>query len=451
MKRKASRAFIYLPLFLLGLVLCITPVYAAELVWNGSLETETRFSLSDEQELTMLEANLRFQPEVTADYAHFYAELRYRIPGLRAAVAGTEPNAGSQAQLSFNGVNPAQLEINEAYLDLYGFPHKAIDLRIGKQLISWGTGYLLNPTNNLNPEDFRDIFNFGQYLGTQAIKATAFLGDFTLTGIYLPAFAPAALPATQDQSLFTPTFPTFPFPTNEPVVKTVIPGQKPGGWGFKLDKSLFGLDFSLSYVEGRYTLPVPKVTLTPQEGSVNVLCELIFPTRKILGFDLAGSYGDLGFWGEMAVFFPEEVKTTWDLTPLIGQKLEITTLEKKAYQKYLIGLDYAIGSFYANLQYLYGFPQEMGADNLGSYFISCLEWTLGDGKVKIPFNTCLEVRDFNNFGDNHALIYQPQLCLYPEMNTEIILGVRVIDGQPGTTLGRLKDLDAISLKVKYSF
>ncbi len=444
MKRKFSRSFTSLSLFLLGLVLCVPPVHAAELVWSGSLETESRFSLGNGQGLTWLESNLRLQPEVTANDAHFYAELRYRIPGLDTADVSTD---NAPTQLESTKLYPAQLEINEAYLDLYAFPHKAIDLRIGKQLIPWGTGYLLNPTNNLNPEDLRDIFNFGQYLGSYALKASAYLGEFTITGVYLPAFAPATL----NKDSFMSTSPTFPVPIKKYEDKTIIPEKEPAGWGVKLEKSLFGLDFSISYVDGRSTLPVPKYTFTPQMGGVDCLCEWVYPTRRILGFDLAGSYGDLGFWGEMAVFFPEEVKATSDLTPLIGQKLEITTLEKKAYQKYLIGMDYASGSFYANLQYLYGFPQEMGADNLGSYFVSCLEWTLADGKVKIPFNTCLEVRDFKNFRDNYAILYQPQLCLYPEMNTEIILGVRIIDGQPGTTLGSLKDLDEICLKVKYSF
>lgn len=425
------------------------PSFAAGLEWKGYFQTETRFSLQDNPELTWQETNLRLQPEVNTNNARFYGEFSLRAPGIPFGL----PEESSAS-------NQVLLELEEAYLDLYATPWQQVDLRIGKQLIPWGTGYLLNPTNNLNPEDLRDLFTFGRYLGSNALKATSYLGEVTLTGIYIPTFAPAALPESpRFQPLFHSELPALPFETNKYI--TEIPPAKllkeSSSWGLRLEKSILDCDFSVSYVDGRYTLPVPKISLSPDQAApdkVDLLCKLIYPRRKIVGFDLAGAYGGLGFWGEVAVFFPEEVKTISDLSALsaLGAgEIEFTTLEDTPYTKYLIGFDYSINDFYFNSQYLHGFPQERGAKELSNYLVSCLEFTLHDGKIKIPFNTCLEVKDFSKFSDTYAFILSPEICYYPEINTEIILSLRLIDGKPETTLGKMKDLDEIGLKVKYSF
>ncbi len=435
---------LYLAVLLFCLYLFAAPTLAAELEWNGYFETETRLGLENSSKLTWHETSLNLQPEVNTNNAHFYGKVSFRDPGVTFA--------------NISNPNQILIELEEAYLDLYAIPWQQVDIRLGKQLIPWGTGYLLNPTNNLNPEDLRDLFDFGRHLGSNTLKVTSYLGEVNCTGIYIPTFTPAALPENQQfQSLLYPEIPILPFEVNKQTTEILLPPKNLGesnSWGLKLEKSILGCDFSISYVDGRYTLPVPKITLTPAEeaqGKVDLLCELIYPQRKVIGFDLAGAYGGLGFWGEVAFFFPEEVKTTSDLSSMIGQKIELVTLEDTPYTKYLIGFDYSINNLYFNGQYLHGFPQERGDKELANYLVGRLEFTLLDGKFKIPFNTCLEVRNFNKFSNTYAFIFSPEIYYYPEMNTEIILSLQLIDGKPKTALGKLKDLDTIGLKVKYSF
>ncbi len=442
MKTKFKKTLYSLSFFLLSICLFTVPTFASGLNWNGHFQTETRVNL-DNSALTWQETNLTLQPEVVTNNTRFYGELCYRRSGLLSQ---------NNSLLASTNSNP--IELNEIYLDLYAYPWRRMDLRIGKQLIPWGTGYLLNPTSNLNPEDLRDVFDFGRYLGSNALKATTYLGEVTITGVFIPVFTPAALPHQQFQALFAPEMPSLPFTVNEQKIESILPAenlQESAAWGVKLEKHLLGCDFSVSYVDGRYSLPVPKITLTPVGEKVDLLCELIHPRRKIIGFDLAGAYGGLGFWSELAYFFPEEVKVTSDLTAIIGQHMEIVTLKDTPYAKYLIGMDYSADHLYFNGQYLHGFPQEQGKDKLGDYFLGRLEFTLNDGKIKIPFNACLEVRDFNKFQESFAYLFSPEVCFYPEMNTEITLSLRLIDGKSGTNLGKMKDWDEIGLKIKYSF
>jgi len=44
-----------------------------------------------------------------------------------------------------------------------------LDIRIGRQRIAWGTADKLNPTDNLNPDDLEDIFDFGKHLDSNIV------------------------------------------------------------------------------------------------------------------------------------------------------------------------------------------------------------------------------------------------------------------------------------------
>ena len=76
-----------------------------------------------------------------------------------------------------NLVYPTFLDIREAYLDVYGFMWDNVDLRIGKQRIAWGKADRLNPTDNLNPYDFSDLFLMGEKTPSNALKVSAYLGE----------------------------------------------------------------------------------------------------------------------------------------------------------------------------------------------------------------------------------------------------------------------------------
>src|SRR5581483_9244178 len=57
-------------------------------------------------------------------------------------------------------VDPYRLEAHAAYVDIYKLlPH--LDLRMGRQVVVWGTADKFNPTNNLNSLDFSDPLLFG--------------------------------------------------------------------------------------------------------------------------------------------------------------------------------------------------------------------------------------------------------------------------------------------------
>lgn len=454
MKDKANKILFFLGLLTLAFCMSANPTQAANLSCPGFFRSQMGVSLEDDHDYTRLETELFFQPVVIAENMQLYGEIQLHIPNL------TGSTLASSRRLP---VNSTDLAVNEAYLDLYGFPHPQVDLRLGKQLLPWGTGYQLNPTANLNPEDFRSPFDFGRRLGVNGLKGKVYFEDLTVTIVGLPAFTPAALP--EEHFSFVSTLPDRAFSLLPPGLtftedlQSNLPDHNwadAGTWGIKIEKPLLDWDFSLSYVRGRSTLPVAaRVTiippLAPDGVEPTLRAELTYPRRQVLGIDWAGALGDYGLWGEAALFFPEAVTTTIDGTALGLPVREETALKDTAYGKYLVGMDYGTDRVYLNLQYIYGFPQEMGHQNLGHYLVGGLEWTIKADKIIFPFNFVWEIRDLEEKQPQTAHFIAPELRVYPDSNTELALIFRLIDGDTGTMLGKLKAWDEVEFIVKYSF
>jgi len=83
--------------------------------------------------------------------------------------------------------------IEEAYVDLY---FTDVDLRIGKQQITWGKADGLVVTNLVNPRDYTryPIFEYEeQFQAVNAVKTNYYFGSDSLELIWLPEFQPALI------------------------------------------------------------------------------------------------------------------------------------------------------------------------------------------------------------------------------------------------------------------
>ncbi|MCX6554273.1 MAG: hypothetical protein NTZ12_04540, partial [Candidatus Aminicenantes bacterium] len=137
-----------------------------------------------------------------------------------------------------------------------------------------------------------------------------------------------------------------------------------------------------------------------------------YPHVQVAGFDCAGEFVGVGFWGEAALVLPENV-TGSSRVPLViaGQPVVIENsfrLLEKSYWKYVLGLDYNFGGgFYANLQFLHGFFDEFAFSaeaekylglgqgrffgELSNYLFGRLEYKSGSEKIKLKAGSLLEI------------------------------------------------------------
>jgi hypothetical protein len=428
----------------------------AQVETAGYVQTETRLFLQKNYRFYWNENRLNLKiSAVPADGANIYSEFWIRSFGFPEV-----SNSSDLMRQEKDKVTPWSILFREAYLDLYGFLTPDLDIRIGLQRIAWGTADKFNPTDNLNPDDLEDIWDFGRHLGSNAIKANYYLGNYTLTAVLIPIFVPATIPIADWSSAFSPPLslpPGFTLRNIDDKVVTPESNLKESSmFGFKVAKNFWGYDLSLSYFYGRDDIPIANsVVLTPVDtlGMVDVSLEFMYPRIQVLGLDMAGAIGNVGIWAEGAIFFPQKVDMYTYLTNMGVELQKFNALDSKPYVKYVIGIDYTFkNNWYINWQYLHGFIHERGEGMLGDYFVFALEKRLLRNRVKIiPIGGGIEIRDFSDLKNNNALILGPQLSYFPFDNTEINLGFRLLEGKDSTTFGSVKDNDELYLKVIYSF
>lgn len=429
---------------------------------SGELLTDQRLLLRDNNDWAWNEnrLTLRLDKQIASE-SKFYSEIWLRNIGL--------PNAVHSSSLYNKGIiDPYNLEIREAYLQINGFLNNKIDLTLGRQQIAWGTADKLNPTDNLNPYDLEDLLDFGRKRGSDAINLQYYFNyDFSVQGVFIPFFQPANMPVGIFADLLNPSI-AMPqgmvlnnFSDTLMMPKYNLEESSTVGLRFKGFAS--GVDFSLSYVWGYDGLPYSsKNMLTPIDmtGGTNIHSELSFMRNHIIGVDLATSIGGAGVWVEAAAFIPDQdMVMTTDLSAFYpGSPAPVTQdsvlLKKnKPYIKFVVGGDYffADGS-YLNLQYLHGFVHERGSEGLNDYIFFRYEKTFFNEKLKIiPIGGGFIVTDWGNINENYAIAYLPEISYRATPNAEITLSAAIFDGRGDHLFAALKDYNMLMLKMKYSF
>jgi hypothetical protein len=363
--------------------------------------------------------------------------------------------------------DPFFLEFDNGYLEVSDFIVRGLDLRIGRQVVVWGTGDLFNPTNNLNPRDFYDPLLFGKSMGTEMIKvkyATPF--DLSIEAIYEPVFRPARLPteapAAFDTSgvpvanasdaaafdrlrAFQNSFSAYGTITNSYDLHPLMPSPTfgNGNAAVKVAGHVLSTDFSFSYLYGRWDLPVANAVqpdLTLGTGTVSNVSHvnLVYPRMHVLGADMSTSIdklGGLGLWAELAVVIPQAENLVFTAPPLLTAIYGATPCPASApcpvvrstpFPKLTVGTDYTFTKWlYVNLQYLYGFVDEFGIDFLHSYLV-------GDVDFK-PFGEdyLLRLAGVVNLNDGSVVAY-PEITVKAYSGVAIDIGALIFAGAKNT-------------------
>ena len=428
---------------------------------SGELLTDQRFLLKDNHDWAWNEnrLTLKLDKKITGK-SKFYSEVWLRNIGL--------PEITQSADLYNKGIiDPYNLEVREAYVQLFGFLSKDLDVKIGRQRIVWGTADKLNPTDNLNPYDLEDILDFGRHRGSNAISFDYYFNsDFSLQGAYIPFFQPANMPVGIFSNALTPnmempdgmTLQSF----NDTIVMPRYNLGESSTVGLKFKGFAAGFDFSFSYIWGYDGLPFAlNNTFVPvdTEGGIKINSQLSFNRTHIFGADLAGSMGGVGVWAEAAAFLPDnEVIMTNDLSAfyhasLVSVTQDSVVLKKDLYFKFVVGGDYNFtNGIYLNFQYLHGFMNERGTDNLNDYFFVQLDKKFFSDKLKIsPLAGGFIVSDWADIENNYAMVYMPNITYMATANAELTLSAALFDGNGNNMFANLSNYNMMMFKLKYSF
>ena len=428
---------------------------------SGELRTDDRFLFQDEHPWAWNEnrLTLRLDKSITGN-SKFYSEVWLRNIGL--------PAISSSSDLYNKGIiDPYNLEIREAYIQLNGFLTKNLDLTVGRQRIAWGTADVINPTDNLNPYDMEDILDFGRHRGSDALNLQYYLNNnFSLQAVFIPFFQPANLPVGIFSGALSSSMELPPGMVLQSYSDTIIMPKynlgESANYGFRFKGFAGGVDFSLSYVWGWDGLPYNTGNLiipVDMQGGVDVNAQLSYARNHIIGADLATSIAGIGFWAEAAAFIPEkDIIMSNDLSAFFPGSpdpviVDSTILEAKPYFKFVVGGDYFFSDgSYLNLQYIHGFIHEKGNDALNDYFFLRYDKSFFNEKLKIsPLSGAFIVTDWTDIKENYALAYMPEIIYQATANTEISFSTVIFDGKGDNLFANMKDYDMFMFKLKYVF
>jgi hypothetical protein len=422
--------------------------------WNGYFHADNRVELAHDHRVSWYEYRLDLQAEYRPfDDARLFSEFWIRSLGL--------PSVESSADLTETGnIQLWNVTMRELYFDLYGFPWRACDIRIGRQRIAWGVGDEVSIVDNINPIDLEDIWDFGRRAGSDAVQFSFFFGNHTIEGVYVPIFVPAVLPYGQASSAI---FGSIQAPSSiqlRTVTDSIrmpehnISEEITGALRYRT--SLSGYDWAFSYVYGRDYVPIPctlRLSPTTNPGEADAYSTLIYPRLHIAGAELSGEVFGLGAWAEVAMFVPEEVDFVLDLSGFGLGVSDSIILPGDPYFKWLAGVDYTFpNGFYVNLQYVHGFIHERGDASCKDYVLFGCEWYFFRRRLKLmPCAGCLEIDDITDIENCCALVFNPLVSYKPIDNVELTGGIRLIEGGDATIFGSMKEQDEFFLRVKYSF
>ena len=185
---------------------------------SGYVSSDVRFRiLSDEQPPPAPQPSqwLLLKNGVSRNENRIRGTLNARIGDKVRAVADVEMVTWGFSDLSSIDsstlrpfVDPFYFEFHAAYIDinnLFGSAIPRFDLRIGRQVVPWGSADKFNPIANVNTLDLSDPLMFGRALANNMVRADWNpIGDLNITAVLVPVFRPAQLPRTAPIALLDP-------------------------------------------------------------------------------------------------------------------------------------------------------------------------------------------------------------------------------------------------------
>lgn len=361
------------------------------------------------------------------------------------SIAGSSAAFRAVSYYTYDGLTRSGvLELKEAYLDYYS---SLVDLRFGKQIITWGKADELNPTDVLSPQNMTNILEDKgiRKLGLVFLKSDWNLDVFTLSAIWKPEFEFTRVPPIDSRWAF------FSIPGVSSLPAPVYPNRelKNTEWAFKLSRTIGRLDFTVSWFDGWDNIFTPELAFNPTTHQPQ-LNRLTFHRTRMLGGDFASAAGPVGFWGEGAYFFTEDKD---------GNDPNI----KNPYAQFVIGADYDLGeNLKVNVQYF----QEVITKTDNDAEQTAEEHIISKLGLGLPLQQAVSCRIEKKFGEGEAhkvelmtlydarhsgVMISPKLAYSPEDAFSVEVGGAFFSGRSESFYGRFVENHVVYVRGTYSF
>jgi hypothetical protein len=506
------RALAVVAVFAFALGLRTTDASAAPLLWaRDGWQAEAGGSLAAWHVFRLHSDTPSERPSSTLDL-HFEADHRRWLRLVVAGRMGFDGKIGNPDRgnpwLDLAEVyqdKDLYLGLDEAYLEA---SFRSVELRVGKQKVSWGRLDELQPTDNLNPEDLTEVLfrpELERKIGVPGARLTWYAGAWTTDAVWNPFYTALRLPHDQDR-WFPPLlqFPdhattplgTVPVEAHYPDVEApphtlassdaaIRVGRQVGNAA--ITASLFhGWDKTATFAAGGTATVVPTGDpAQPAAPSIDIDIRPTLHRVTVVGADLAVPVLLLALRAEAAWihgrFFPLRIRDQIATDPglvttvrdtvgrvarsgiaeTVALPLPASELERDALQ-YGIGFDFtvpgalarrvpggeALAGTFLLLQLIETVILDHDAPFLADQVEHVLGLTLRQSFRDERLTTELKLAYNPNHGDYYVW---PQITYRIAENWHALFEARVLGGDPNQTIGQYRHHDGIKIGLRRFF
>ena len=310
-------------------------------------------------------------------------------------------------------------ELREAYVDLR---LGRLDVRAGRQILAWGRADGVNPTDNLSGQNLTLLVpdDVDRRLGTTAVRASYYLGDVSLTGVWLPEF--------RAHEFSLPAPPGVWFVRDAPR----WPGNQ---WALRAEQTGRTVDWSVSYFKGRDTSP----DLDVGAGAIR----LSHHRLRVLGGDMAANLGRFGLRAEAAYVRTED---TDGLDPSV----------KNPFVFVVAGADRTFGGLLnVNAQYLFRYVLKDSEVGLNAILNSQTRQAQHGASFRVGYKWLHETLEAELAAAGYAAPsgagVRPKVTYALTDHWKVIGGAEIMRGETASLFGLMRQNSTVFSELRWSF
>lgn len=326
-------------------------------------------------------------------------------------------------------------ELREGYV---GYTGKAWDLRLGRQIITWGVGDLLF-INDFFPKDYEAFFSGRplEYLkkGVDGVKLGLYREIASFELIVTPFFEPNKLPDSKRFWMYDPMPGTADREKKEPAANL-----NNTEWALRAYRDIAGFDASLYFYRGFFRSP----SMRPDSLAMPARITLFFPELSIYGLSL--QKGALGGVLSLEGGYNDSRADTHGTDPFTpnSETRFLAGYQRQVIEDFTVGVQYSgeymhkYSAYEKNL--VPGFPKDPNYRQLASlrltYFL---------------LNQNLRLSCFSFYGiTDRDYLLNPEVKYNFTDNVWGALGANIFGGKKNTTqFGSLDGNDNVFLQIRY--
>jgi hypothetical protein len=341
-------------------------------------------------------------------------------------------------------------ELREAFVDVrFG----KLDVRAGRQIFAWGRADGVNPTDNLTGEDLTLLApdDDDRRLGTTAVRASYYLGDVSVSALWLPEFRGNR----------------FPLPAPPPGMDFVREEREwpADQWAVRVEQTGRAVDWSASYFDGRDLFPDLSVDVglegtrnaEPARSAPGIApgIRLSHHRVRVAGGDMAANVGRFALRAEASYVHTEDSTGADPFT-------------KNPFVFVVVGGDRTFREYLnLNVQYLYRYvidfePLREGASPLHSAVASQQAVLNSQAKrvqhgmsFRVAYKWLRETLEAEcaaaAFFGPRGLNLRPKITYAVNDHWKVLVGAEIYRGESSSVLGLLRPNTAAYLETRWSF